>query len=233
MGEIIIFGASRGLGAALAQGVPMPGEKAWLVSRSKPAVLDSQDGIDREWLQHDLADTGSMSALANQVRDRPIDLLIYNAGIWEKSSFEAAGDDEIRAIVDTNLTSLLLCIRHLLPALRRSSDARVVLIGSTCGLENEGTTSIAYAATKFAMRGVAHALRELVRPDGIAVTVISPGSMATDVSLDEGSQSALRRHDSARIPVSDIVEIVRLLRRLSPATCVKELHVPALRDTDV
>ena len=233
MRETVIFGASRGLGAALAEGVPEPGDTVWCLSRSRPRCLDLGDGVTRHWIEHDLADPGRFETVASQLGQRRIDLLIYNAGIWEQSQFEAAPDAEIRAIVDTNLTSLLLAARHLMQALRRSPSARVVLIGSTSGLENEGTTSVAYAATKFAVRGVGHALREALRRDGIPVTVISPGSMATDIDFAAGRQAALDAHAGQRIPVQDLVDIVRLICRLSPAACVKELHLPAVADTDV
>ncbi len=232
MADVIVFGASRGLGAALAAGAPEPGETVWCISRSRPSVLDAADGVDRRWIAHDLADSHAFAKVTDQIGDRPISLLVYNAGIWESGGFSSANDTEIRAIVDVNLTSLLLAARHLDANLRKAGNARVVLIGSTCGLENEGTGSVAYAATKFAVRGVAHALRELLRPAGIAVTVISPGSMATDIDLSAGREAALAAHDGKRIPVADIVDIVRLLRRLSPASCVKELDIPALADTD-
>ncbi|MDX2159581.1 MAG: SDR family oxidoreductase [Hyphomicrobiaceae bacterium] len=232
MGDIIVFGASRGLGAALAEGVPEPGEKVWCVSRTQPALLSNADGRERAWIAHDLADPTELAAALSPVACGRLDLLVYNAGIWERASLEKTDDKELRAIVDVNLTSLLISVRTLLPALRRGRDPRVVLIGSTCGLENEGTTSVAYAATKFAVRGAAHALREVLRSDGISATVISPGSMATDVALGEGTEAALVRHKGKRIPVSDLVETVRFLRRLSRAACVKEIDMPALADTD-
>ncbi|MGE0699431.1 MAG: SDR family NAD(P)-dependent oxidoreductase [Hyphomicrobiaceae bacterium] len=233
MADVVVFGASRGLGAALATAVPEPGERVWCIARSRPALLDRGDGIERRWIAHDLADPSAITTVATAIGDRPVGLLVYNAGIWESAGFADVADAEIRAIVDVNLTSLLLAVRHLAPNLRAATHAKVVLIGSTCGLENEGTTSVAYAATKFAVRGAAHALRELLRPDGIAVTVLSPGSMATDIALEAGADAALAAHGGKRIPVADIVAIVRMLRALSPAACVKEIDVPALADTDV
>lgn len=233
MSDIVIFGASRGLGAAFATGVGERHERVWCVSRTRPSALDIKDGADRRWIEHDLAKADDFGKVIGTLGATPISLLIYNAGIWESQGFGTTEPAEIRNIVDVNLTSLLLAARHLLPNVKAAGNARVVLIGSTCGLENEGTSSIAYAATKFAMRGVAHALRELLRPDGIPVTAISPGSMATDITLEAGVDAALKAHGGKRIPVGDLVEIVRLLRRLSPASCVKEIDLPAVHDTDV
>ena len=233
MRNIVVFGASRGLGAALVEGVPEPGDAVWCISRTRPLALDIADGVTRRWIAHDLAVPSRTASAVGGLADTAIDVLIYNAGIWETGPFEAVSDQEIEAIVATNLTSLLLATRHLLGSLRKAKDARVILIGSTCGLENEGTTSVAYAATKFAVRGAGHALRELLRSDGIAVSVISPGSMATDTAYRLGPVAALAAHAGKRIPVSDVVEIVRLICRLSPASCVKELDLPALLDSDV
>lgn len=233
MRTIVIFGASRGLGAALAEGVADPGDTVWCISRTRPSVLARSDSVSRHWIAHDLREADRFETVKQALGEIPIDLLIYNAGIWEQNGFEAASDGEIQAIVNTNLTSLLLAARHLLANLRSSKLARVVLIGSTCGLENEGTNSVAYAATKFGMRGVAHAMRELLRRDGIAVTVISPGSMATDVEFEAGREAALGAHQGRRIPVGDIVDLVRLISRLSAAACLKEVDVPAVADTDV
>lgn len=232
MRNLIIFGASRGLGAALAEGLADPGDEVWCVSRTRPAIVSQADGVKRSWIEHDLSDAARFDKVTTAVGSRALDLLVYNAGIWEQGPFAQTSDAEIRAIVDTNLTSLLLAARHLLANLRRGGSARVVLIGSTCGLENEGTTSVAYAATKFAMRGAAHALRELLRPDGIPVTVISPGSMATDIPLASGREKALEVHGGKRIPVADVVDLVRLITRLSPAACLKEIDLPATADVD-
>src|SRR5262245_16341474 len=114
MSDVIIFGASRGLGDALARGVADRGETVWCVSRSRPSSLDVADGVRRRWIAHDLSDTGDFAPVTNALGSAAVSLLIYNAGIWERSGFESASDDEIRAIVNVNLTSLLLAARHLL-----------------------------------------------------------------------------------------------------------------------
>lgn len=233
MANFLIFGASRGLGAAFAEALPTASDEVWCVSRSRPSLLDAADGIKRHWIAHDLAEVEKFQTVLSAIGDRPIDLLLYNAGIWETEDFEKVSDAEIRSIVDVNLTSLLLAARHLSGNLRRSQNAKVVLISSTCGLDNEGTSSVAYAATKFAVRGAGQALREMLRNDKIAVTVLSPGSIASDVAYADGVAAALARHSGTRLPVGDLVEVVKLLLRLSPASCIKELSIPALADTDV
>lgn len=174
-----------------------------------------------------------MDTVVRHLGTTPIDVLLYNAGVWESVDFPQVSDTEIQHIVNVNLTSLLLAAKRLMPHLIAAPAAKVILIGSTCGLENEGGTSVAYAATKFGMRGAAHALREVLRPHGVAVTCLSPGSMATDVTWEEGPDAALKRHGQKRIPVHDVIHLLRCLMELSPAACIKEIDMPALLDTDV
>ncbi len=233
MATLLIFGASRGLGAAISAGLPLPGDTVWCVSRSEPAELKRTDGVQRRWIQADLAEASAIDTIADQLGSAPVDVFIYNAGIWESASFEEVSEAELQRIVQVNLTSLLLAARRLAPNLKAAVAAKVILIGSTCGLENEGGTAVAYAATKFGMRGAAHALREVFRPHGIAVTCLSPGSIASDLTWEEGPEAALERHRRERIPVHDIVKLLRCLIELSPAACIKEIDMPALRDTDV
>jgi short-subunit dehydrogenase len=226
-------GASRGLGDALASGLPDAGDRVWLVSRTRPSSLELNDNVTRAWIPADLADPGSATVIASGFSGSSIDVLVYNAGVWERGAFEDASPEEISQIVQVNLASLLQLLRLLLPALISASAAKVFLIGSTCGLENEGTQGIAYAATKFAMRGVAHSLRELLRRHGIAVTCLSPGSVASAVPWTDGPDAALDRYQGRRMPVHDLVALLRCIRNLSPASCVKEVQMPAMADPDV
>jgi short-subunit dehydrogenase len=233
MSNLVVIGASRGLGAALAIGLPKAGDKVWAVSRTKPDYLSRDNGIERVWIEADLSSNNAITTIVNAIGQRAIDTFIYNAGIWENDTFENSADSEIRSIVDTNLTSLLLCIKHLTPNIRSATHSRIVFIGSTCGLENEGAKAVAYTATKFAMRGAAHSLREVFRDSGISVTCISPGSMATDISYDDGPDAALKKYEGKRIPVHDIVNLIRCIISMSAASCIKEVDIPATLDTDV
>lgn len=229
----IIFGASKGLGNAFFQGLYEQGDRFFLVSRSKPDNIELFDNQQVSWVQADLSKVAAAQKIAEQVGTQALDFFLYNAGIWESDDYERVQEQELIDIVQVNLTSLLLCCRRLLPNIRRGALKKVILIGSTCGLENEGSDSLAYTATKFATRGFAHALREYGREDGLAVTCISPGSIASDIGLKAGKTAALQAHDGARLPVGDLIDLVQTLLYLSPAACVKEIHIPAIPDEDV
>jgi short-subunit dehydrogenase len=234
MANMIIFGGSRGLGAAFSLGVPSPGDLVWLVSRGKPD-LSSIDGVRRSWIEADLASTEAGQAVAKAIGEAPVDVAIYNAGIWERDAFSAAydfekvSDVETERIITVNLTSAITCLCTLLPNLRRSRGAKIIVIGSTSGLDHAAGREVAYAASKFGLRGMVHALRENLRDDGIAVTCLNPGNIGS-ITVENGVVSSVPHEDRRMIPPADLVEIVRCVTRLSNASCVKEIDVVAITD---
>ena len=91
MANILIFGGSRGLGAALSWGVPARGDAVWLVSRNRPD-LDDRDGVRRVWIEADLSARGAARWSLRPSDDTPLDVVIYNAGIWEHNAFRDSYD---------------------------------------------------------------------------------------------------------------------------------------------
>ncbi|WP_458461232.1 SDR family NAD(P)-dependent oxidoreductase [Paenibacillus sp.] len=238
MKNYIVFGASKGLGDAFVRGVPQPGDKVWVVSRSKPESLKLEDGVQRIWIQADLSELQAAKHVADQLKNETLDVLIYNVGIWEKEGFEdhyTFDRDEpadISQLIHVNVTSTIVCIQALLPQLRQSAAGKIILIGSTAGLSNAGSNQVSFVASKFAIRGITEALREHTRNDRIAVTCINPGELAAEIPYEEGMERALAEYDGTRIPLQDMVAIVRCIVSLSKAACVKEINMPALTDTN-
>ncbi|MGO4732260.1 SDR family oxidoreductase [Paenibacillus sp. 2KB_22] len=236
MKNMIVFGASKGLGDAFVRGVPQSGDKVWVVSRSKPESLNVEDGVQRIWIQADLSELQAAEHIANQLQGETLDVLICNVGIWEKEGFEehyTFDRDEpadISQLIHVNVTSTIVCIQALLPHLRQSEAGKIILIGSTAGLSNAGNSQVSFVASKFAIRGVTEALREHTREDRIAVTCINPGELAAAIPYEDGMERALAEYDGTRIPLQDMVAIVRCIISLSKAACVKEINIPALTD---
>ena len=119
----LITGASRGLGDALARSLPSAGDSVYLVSRSKPTSLEVQDGIARHWLEADLSREDAAETITDGLTPDVIDVLIHNAGIWERGAFssqydfEGVTDAETREILRVNLESVITITRALLPRL--------------------------------------------------------------------------------------------------------------------
>lgn len=226
--KILITGASRGLGDAFSRGLGRLGDTLWLVSRNRPASLQLKDGVTRYWVEADLASLGIQQRIANKL-DADLDVVIHNAGIWESTAFssnyqfEQISEAETRAVLEVNLIAPILLTQALLPKLRASSNPKIVLIGSINGLENTAMPEVAYSASKFGLRGMAHALREHLRSEKIGVTVLNPGSIAWEGKLD--------REDL--ILPADIVRLVRAVLETSRRTVVKEIDLPAMLDPQV
>lgn len=92
---------------------------------------------------------------------------------------------------------------------------------------------MSFVASKFSMRGIAHALREHLRVSNVAVTCINPGNLAAEIPFEEGREVALETYDSERIPVQDIVNLVKAVISLSKAATVKEINIPAMKDSNI
>ena len=237
MTNFLIFGASRGLGLGFSIGLPDPDDTVFLVSRTRPPTLDRSDGVFRIWIQADLSVSQTAAVkVAEAIGTQAIDFLLYNAGIWEENafegtySFEQSTPQEMEQIIHVNLLSAILCTHRLIPNLKLSSNPRVVYISSLSGLDNSGAPEVANTASKFGLRGVVHALRECLREHRIPVTSLNPGNIAAEISYEVGAEAAIQTYDGTRIPMQDLVLLLRCLRQLSRVSCVKEIDIPAMPD---
>ncbi|MEM9774189.1 MAG: SDR family NAD(P)-dependent oxidoreductase [Chloroflexota bacterium] len=239
MANLIIFGASRGLGAAFSTGLPQENDTVWAISRSKPKWLteDRSDDVNYIWVKTDLTKSDCAKIISREIVDKPIDMLVYNAGIWESTAFTQSYDfekidpAENLRVIQVNLTAAIDCIQTLLPNVRKAKHGKIVVVGSTSSLPNVGAPEVAYSASKFGVLGMAHALREICRKDGIAVTCVNPGLIATEFALEQEAEHMPTYDGRFGMPVSDLVKIVKTLLTLSPFCCVKEINVPAMMDT--
>ncbi len=226
--NILITGASRGLGDAFSRGLGRAGDTLWLVSRNSPPSLSLEDGVRRHWIEADLSSAGIHQHIAASLETN-LDVLIHNAGIWESTAFSSQYDfgqvseAETRAVLEVNLIAPILLTQALLLKLQNSSNPKIVLIGSINGLENSNMPEVAYSASKFGLRGVAHALREHLRDQKIGVTVLNPGSIAWSSNLE--------REDL--IPPNDIVRLTRAVLETSRRTVIKEIDLPAMQESQV
>ncbi len=232
--NILIIGASRGLGAAFATQLPKAGDTVWTVSRTLPK-FPALEQITHHWIEADLSRSGAAKLLQVVLEGQTLDAVIYNAGIWESTAFsssydfEATTDEETERIMTVNLTSAITCVRAVLPCLRCSSAGKVILVGSTSGLENSGRSEVAYSASKFGLRGVAHALCKVLRSSKIPVTCLNLGDIGM-VTVSEAGVNARGYNGRELINPNDVLELVRCLLSLSNSSCVKEIDFCATTD---
>lgn len=235
--NIMVVGASKGLGKALMDGLGDSGDHLIGVSRTRPAAWQERDGITQHWIEADLGNPlAAIAQIDHQLGDSALDTLVYNLGIWEDRAFDdrydflADDEDQLQAIVSCNVTAPILLIKRLLPRLLRSERPRIILTGSTSGLPQSGRPEVTFGASKFALRGMADALREGYREQRLGVTCLNLGYLNTDDPLDTPRAEAEQRSGGEQIPVHDVVQVVRMALSLSAASFVKEITLPAILD---
>ncbi|MDH1010077.1 SDR family oxidoreductase [Pseudomonas nicosulfuronedens] len=234
--NILIVGAGRGLGRALLEGIAQPGDSLIGVSRRRPDALAMAPGIDLQWIEADLAMPAEAVAQIEAQTPAELDVLICNVGIWEEHAFSEQysflgdSDASIGTLVDVNITATLLLLKRLVPRLLGSARPQLILTGSTSALRQSGRPEVAFGATKFALNGMADALRESFRDQRLAVTVLQLGNLNTDDPLATPLTEAATRGEGQLIPVHDVLTLVDALLRLSTSSFVRELTLPAMGD---
>jgi NAD(P)-dependent dehydrogenase (short-subunit alcohol dehydrogenase family) len=186
MKRILITGASRGIGRAIALRLAGPETTLILSGRNqndliKTAAEAKSKGASVVQLLCDLADSKQVLALAKEVGKAPLDVLINNAGV---SHVQPVTDQSIEDWNDTlavNITAPFLLCRGLVPVMPRG--ASIVNINSSAGRTGFGGWS-SYCMSKFALDGFSKSIREELRVSGIRVISVFPSATDTEIWND-------------------------------------------------
>lgn len=217
--NLLVVGASSGIGAAAAAYLAGRGHHLWTVSR-RPSEIGA-------WIAADVSTDAGLDAIRDGIGSARLDAMLYLGGTWESGAFTEAyrfmssSRDESRRVLAVNLTAPILLTQALEPALARSDNPRVVLIGALSGRDGGASPEVANTASKFGLRGAAQALR-LALPR-IGVTVVNPGNIATDeveADIRDG-----RFDDQVPIPMADVLATLDYVLSRSLATTVAEIDL--------
>jgi len=184
---ILITGASSGLGAALAQEYARSGATLFLCGRNESrlaAVAQTcrERGAEVVTAVLDVTDAEATAAwVASCDRQRPLDLVIANAGISAGTAGGAEGADQTRRIFAVNLDGTINSVMPAIAAMRPRGHGQIALMSSMAGFRGVGGAP-AYCGSKAAVRVWGEALRGTLAADGIAVSVICPGFVATPMT---------------------------------------------------
>src|SRR5262245_56754576 len=161
---VLITGASSGIGRAAVEAFAAAGSSVLAVARSRErleALAASLGGPPRAVpMTADVGDGPSMDALAKDVLARfgPPDVIVANAGIGLDAPFAQTTDDAFRNVLEVNVIGVLRTVRPFLPGMVARGSGRILFVSSVVGKRGVPNYT-AYSASKFALHGMADALR--------------------------------------------------------------------------
>ncbi len=187
----LVTGASSGIGEAFARQLAAEGFELVLVARRAERLqaladeLAQQYGSTVQVLAADLSEADQLTRLVAELNQRPVNLLVSNAGFGLKGGF---AEDELPRILDmihTNAIAPVMLLHALLPTMAAAGRGGVIVTGSIEG-ETGFPWSAAYAATKAFVHNLGGSLWDEYRGSGVDVLVLSPGSTDTDAPRLQG-----------------------------------------------
>jgi len=179
---VLVSGATRGLGRALAGELAGRGHEVWGAGRSWE---ESGEASPFHTLNMDVCDDASVADAVGRVSRSSgrIDVLVNNAGIAGSGSVEETAITAAQRVFETNYFGTVRTIRAVLPHMRAQGSGTVVNVGSAAG--KIGIPFQAhYASSKFAVEGLSESLSLELRPLGIRVLLIEPGDVKTTIWVD-------------------------------------------------
>ncbi|HUJ39190.1 MAG TPA: SDR family NAD(P)-dependent oxidoreductase [Candidatus Acidoferrales bacterium] len=221
----IITGASRGIGLAIARRLGRLGARLALCSRSAAAVEQAAaalrgDGMDARGWSADVSDANSVRHFAASVRQElgDVSVLVNNAGVGVFEPVQDLAEADWDRVLGTNLKGAYLMSREIAPRMILHKRGHIIHIASLAG-KNTFAGGSAYCASKWGLRGLAGSMGEDLRPHGIRVSTIFPGTVHTDFSPHPGK-------DPARmLQPDDVAHVVEMLLLQAPQSFVSEVDL--------
>lgn len=229
--NVVITGASKGIGKAIASIFAANGHDIILCSRNEVALYKFMEELQTRFSSITIkAKAFDLSKQAKEFGNWilssriDVDVIVNNAGLFEPGSVHNEPEGLLENQVETNLYSAYHLTRTLLPKMMERKAGHIFNICSIAGLkayENGG----AYSISKFAMDGFSKNLREEMKPFNIKVTTVYPGAVLTDAwgNFDN------RQHRI--MEADDVAKMVYASSQLSAGACVEEIVMrPQLGD---
>jgi NAD(P)-dependent dehydrogenase (short-subunit alcohol dehydrogenase family) len=179
----VVTGGNRGIGRGIAEALAREGLTVALTARdgARAAQAAKEVGGGARGYLCDVRRQAQVAALFAAV-DRDlggVDVLVNNAGIGLFATVADMSLDDWHAVIETNVNGVFYCTREAIPRMRKRGGGYIFNLSSLAG-RNAFPTAAAYCASKHAVNGFSEALFQEVREDGIRVTYLMPGSVATD-----------------------------------------------------
>ena len=227
---IMITGANRGIGAAVARCLHDKGYLLSLGARDPQSLADVIGDADpARVLPHayDATDEATAEAWSAATVERfgRIDGLVNNAGIFCDVTIESGDLDTMDEAWGVNVKGPLILLRHTLQHIRKSGSGRVINVASASGKRVAGS-NVGYTMTKFAVVALTHQVRHDAWDDGVRAMALCPGFVATDMATD-----ITDRDVTTMTQPEDLAELVATTIALPNTASVAEITVQSIYET--
>jgi 3-oxoacyl-[acyl-carrier protein] reductase len=223
MRNIIVTGASRGFGLAIAGALAQDGARVIAVARSESAELRAAAEVRAreqhgaiEFRRFDLAETAGIGELVGALRKEfgPLYGLVNNAGLGTAGQLTLMKDADVEQLLKVNVLAAILLSKYAVRSMMLERAGRIVNISSIVSATGYAGLA-AYAATKAALSGFTRSLARDVGALGITVNAVAPGFAATDMTreLDAAQREQIARRSALRrlITPQDVAGAVQFL----------------------
>jgi len=228
-GVALVTGGSRGIGRAIAYRLAMLGAAVSICGRDRAALEESGRGLARigRAVHTQIADVTKGADITDLIAKTeaalgPITILVNNAGIGLFGPAHEKTEADWDRVLDTNLKSVFLLSRAVAPSMIRRGSGDIVNISSLAG-KNAFAGGGIYCASKWGVVGLSGCLAEDLREHGIRVSVICPGSVATEFS-GRGPKDL-----SKGLSPEDVAHAVEAILTQGPRSFLSEIHLRPLR----
>lgn len=225
----LVTGASRGIGRAIAHRLAALGASIAICGRDRAALEDSAKSLQKLGARcfsqaADVTRAEQVSDLVGKTESAlgPIQILVNNAGIGLFGPAHEKSEADWDRVLDSNLKSVFLVSRAVIPSMIRRGAGDIINISSLAGKNTFAGGGI-YCASKWGLMGLSGCMMEDLRAHGIRVSVICPGSVATEFS---GSKP---KDPSKALSADDVAHAVEAIVTQRSGSFLSEIHLRPLR----
>ncbi|MGI8387561.1 SDR family NAD(P)-dependent oxidoreductase [Robertmurraya sp. P23] len=192
---VLITGGARGMGAAHARAFAEEGAKVAItdILVEEGEKLSAELGKQVKFYKHDVSISAEWEAIVADIEATfgPINVLVNNAGISIMKPILEMSEEEYRRVIDINQLSVFLGMKTVLPSMLKTKDGSIINISSLAGFRGTSHGSVAYSASKFAIRGMTKAVALEMASEGIRVNTIHPGLILTPMTVQAGAEEVV------------------------------------------
>jgi NADP-dependent 3-hydroxy acid dehydrogenase YdfG len=236
--RVLVTGASSGIGAATARACAEGGARVALLARRTDRIADLAEEIGGTAITADVTDPTAVAEAVDAAADAldGLDAVVNNAGVLRTGHIADQAVEDWQAMLDTNVLGLLVVTQAAIPHLRRAGGGDMVLMSSMSGRRVPGDRSGVYAGTKHAVHAIAQSLRRELHADGVRVSLVSPGFVATDIAeaIPDAAQREALSSQVAELGIDPLHVARAVTRILSDPPEVSTLEVaivPSAQET--